>query len=109
MESSLVFMGMPFLPCYDAAGYHIQFYALSPSLDGHGKPICHVVSEVFNIGTELGGLWVMRIAVNLMRVFAALRRLAPTKSLFKLNFPHPRREPDCSITIMSDPAMSSRC
>jgi hypothetical protein len=70
--------GIPFLPCYAVGGRLIQFCALFPPAHSGARPQLRTVSDVFNMSTRFGRMWVMRISINMLRVLRVLRARLPS-------------------------------
>ena len=65
--------GLPFLPCYASGGSVVQFFAICPPVFQHGTPVLYPVSDQYDLAKPLHRLWVLRIALNMLRVFISLR------------------------------------
>jgi len=69
--------GLPFLPCYAVGGKYLQFCAITPPVTGGSTPQVHTITEAFNMAEPQRRLRIMRVSLNMLRVFAALRKLLP--------------------------------
>jgi len=80
-----VLRGLPFLPCYALAGTLIQFCAIFPPTDLSPTPLLKDISDTYDLGNEASRLTVMRISLNMFRVFVFLKASMPQAgpSLFK--------------------------
>ncbi len=92
--------GLPFLPCFVAAGNLLQFYAIMPPSGKSNMKLC-VASKVFNMETATGCLSIIRASLNMMRVFKCLRERLPL-TVPKLFFRQLRGQDGSSIEIRDD-------
>ena len=69
----LAMRGLPYLLCLAAAGNLVQFCAIFPPAGGAGgDAVLHTLTDRFDMSTTIGRLKVLRVALNLARVFATL-------------------------------------
>lgn len=91
--------GLPFLPCYVAAGTLVQFFALLPPAHPGAAPVTEPVTPPYDIADVVGRCWVERVALNMVRVFEALAERVspgPTMPLYKPI----KRSGDVIVTVM---------
>jgi hypothetical protein len=98
--------GLPFLPCFVAAGNLLQFCAILPPSGNSNMKLCDV-SDLFNMGDALGCLSIIRASLNMMRVFMCLRKKLPLV-VPKLFYQQLRGKDGSSIEIRDD-CVIKRC
>ena len=98
--------GLPFLPCFAVGGRSIQFCALFPPIHDGARPQLRIVSDIFNMSTRFGRMWVMRIALNMLRVLWVLRAKLP--STVPMLYAPQRRSLGGYVMIMDD-FVQKRC
>lgn len=73
----LALQGLPFLPCFAAAGATIAFAAVLPPTAIGRSPTVTELDLCFTVSTAVGRLHVLKTALNMLGVFANLRRKMP--------------------------------
>uniref|UniRef100_A0A7S0MP89 non-specific serine/threonine protein kinase n=1 Tax=Cryptomonas curvata TaxID=233186 RepID=A0A7S0MP89_9CRYP len=80
---SIVCRDLPFIPCYALAGASIQFCAIFPPTGQSPTPLLKDISDILDLGNDETRLTVMRISLNMFRVFAFLKaKMTPGPGLF---------------------------
>ena len=92
--------GLTFLPCFAVGGRHLQFCAIIPPNSESSKPVVQTVSSIYNTGDLTSRLWIIRMALNMLRVLVSLNRrvMGSQISLYR----EIRRANDTSIVVMDD-------
>ena len=98
--------GLPFLPCFVAAGSLLQFCAVLPPSSNSNAKLCDA-SDLFDMGDALGCMSILRASLNMMRVFMCLRKKLPLVAP-KLFYQQPRRNDGSSIEFRGD-CVVKRC
>ena len=98
--NTLAMRGLPFLPCYAAAGPLVQFCAVFPPTHSGSTPILWDVTDQINTISISGRLTVIKIALNMARVLSTLTTMLPP-CVVKL-YQRQERGNRSFLTIMND-------
>jgi hypothetical protein len=98
---SIVLRDLPFLLCYALGGPLIQFCVIFPPDDKNSKLVLKDISDVYDLGHEESRLTVMRISLNLFRVFVFLKQNTTAGGLVPY-LKMLRGECGCYIECMAD-------
>lgn len=98
--------GLPFLPCYAAAGAIVQFFAISPSHAGSGQCVLTETTPIVHINTGVGRLEVVQYAFNMYRAFVSLRQRMPRRMLTPFI---KQRRPDGGFVIIMEHHVTKVC
>ena len=103
----LALRGLPLLPCYAAAGNLLRFYAVQPPSRPGALMTVAPVSEIFDMSKPVCRLGILRVSLNMLRVFLSLRKRIPF-DVPRLYFRIPRGRDGSFVEVLDD-CVRKRC
>jgi hypothetical protein len=97
----LALSDLPLLPCYAAAGNLLRFYAVQPPCRPGTLLTVNPVSEIFDMSKPVCRLGILRISLNMLRVFLSLRKRLPF-DIPRLYFRIPRGRDGSFVEVLDD-------